>query len=270
MIVINMYYQSSFPVTTSSWSFSPRILFGILVLLFIGLFIYFTFSTPIFISTPTASGTGISSAFSYSMDSTSPAQLLTSTGPIYNLVMSDDLGNLTNSSIKLDSQNNIEFAGLTTIVGDGSISGPNGETRISKNGIIFGGLNKDKENSSCQISAGLQDKDALCIVGMGDSEKNRKVKVLDILQLPEKWAIDTTDGNLRFMYDGVEKGVIQKDGKIKSATDGFMSDYVKYGQTIGIWSNITNRNVIEDGSSNRIIAWGDSSGGRDKFTINRK
>ncbi len=48
----------------------------------------------------------------------------------------------------------------------GDIQNPNGQTKISRWGIMFGGENNDREVNSAQISAGLHHADSLNIVGM--------------------------------------------------------------------------------------------------------
>lgn len=64
-----------------------------------------------------------------------------------------------------------------TITSDGSISYPDGNLRISKTGILFGGANDStREGNSAQISAGTHTPNSLCIVGMSDVNKgNRRV-----------------------------------------------------------------------------------------------
>jgi hypothetical protein len=52
------------------------------------------------------------------------------------------------------------------IIVNSNIQGPNGQMRLSDQGIIFGGPNKDKETNSGQISAGLHIPNSLNIVGM--------------------------------------------------------------------------------------------------------
>ena len=52
------------------------------------------------------------------------------------------------------------------IIVNSNIQGPNGQMRLSDQGIIFGGPNNDKEQNSGQISAGLHIPNSLNIVGM--------------------------------------------------------------------------------------------------------
>jgi hypothetical protein len=57
-----------------------------------------------------------------------------------------------------------------------SIQNPNGETKISRNGIQFGGPNSSRELNSAQISAGMHEANSLNIIGMSDANGgNRKV-----------------------------------------------------------------------------------------------
>ncbi len=60
--------------------------------------------------------------------------------------------------------------------GAGDMTNPNGQMKISRQGIMFGGPNKDREVNSGQISAGLHHANSLNIVGMSDDKKaNRRV-----------------------------------------------------------------------------------------------
>ncbi len=68
------------------------------------------------------------------------------------------------------------FANDNVIIGSGDIAGPGKQTRINSQGIIFGGTNNDREINSAQITAGKHDGDALCIVGMSNTNKaNRRI-----------------------------------------------------------------------------------------------
>jgi len=60
--------------------------------------------------------------------------------------------------------------------GAGDINTPNGQMKITRQGIMFGGPNADREVNSAQISAGLHVPNSLNIVGMSDANKvNRRV-----------------------------------------------------------------------------------------------
>lgn len=61
---------------------------------------------------------------------------------------------------------------------NGDIQNPNGQMKIGRQGIMFGGPNNKLEKNSAQISAGLHKSNSLDIVGMSDvAHKNRKVHV---------------------------------------------------------------------------------------------
>jgi hypothetical protein len=58
------------------------------------------------------------------------------------------------------------------------IKGPNGNLKINKHGIMFGGANNKTEFNSAQISAGIHEANSLNIVGMSNSAGgNRRVHV---------------------------------------------------------------------------------------------
>ena len=85
-------------------------------------------------------------------------------------VAADDLIRFRSSSKK---QNTIEMnvndgsLNLTgNVVLNTGIQNPNGQLRISNQGIMFGGPNADREVNSGQITAGLHRDNSLCIVGM--------------------------------------------------------------------------------------------------------
>lgn len=66
------------------------------------------------------------------------------------------------------------------VIGDANLSGPDGKTWISREGILFGG--KDGSNASgrhsdsAQITAGKHEADTLCIMGMSNANAtNRKI-----------------------------------------------------------------------------------------------
>lgn len=65
------------------------------------------------------------------------------------------------------------------VIGDANLGGPDGQTWLTKEGILFGGTNgsnNGREVNSAQISAGRHEADSLCIVGMSDANRqNRKV-----------------------------------------------------------------------------------------------
>jgi hypothetical protein len=99
-----------------------------------------------------------------------------------NVLYADASGNLS-STTDLGVQN-LTTAGRAqfqdgVVIGQADLSGPDGKTWITNEGITFGGTNgsnKDREGNSAQISAGKHDANALCIVGMSDTNKaNRRV-----------------------------------------------------------------------------------------------
>ncbi len=60
--------------------------------------------------------------------------------------------------------------------GAGDMQNPNGQMKISRQGIMFGGPNEGREVNSAQITAGLHEANSLNIVGMSDVNKaNRRV-----------------------------------------------------------------------------------------------
>ncbi len=85
-------------------------------------------------------------------------------------IATDDLIRLRHVGTK---QTGIQF----DVRGDkpGDIQNPNGQTKISRWGIMFGGDNNDREINSAQISAGALEPDSLNIVGMSkDKEKSSR------------------------------------------------------------------------------------------------
>jgi len=58
-----------------------------------------------------------------------------------------------------------------------SIQFPTKNTKINALGIQFGGTNEGHEPNSAQISAGIHEKDSLCIVGMGKNAPLRKINM---------------------------------------------------------------------------------------------
>ena len=86
-------------------------------------------------------------------------------------IATDDLIMLRNSGSK---DTGIQ---LDTRRGAGDITGPNGQMKISRQGIMFGGPNNGKEVNSAQISAGLHHPNSLNIVGMssGKGHQDRRV-----------------------------------------------------------------------------------------------
>ena len=71
-------------------------------------------------------------------------------------------GNMLGNDLKLNSNLNV----ADKIIANGTIQGPNGQMRLSNQGIMFGGPNADRETNSGQISAGLHIPNSLNIVGM--------------------------------------------------------------------------------------------------------
>jgi hypothetical protein len=86
-------------------------------------------------------------------------------------IATDDLIRLRHVGSK---QTGIQF---DTRPGHGDIHVPNGEMKISRGGIMFGGPNKDREHNSAQISAGQHVANSLNIVGMssGKGHQDRRV-----------------------------------------------------------------------------------------------
>jgi hypothetical protein len=75
-----------------------------------------------------------------------------------------------------DAMGNAEHVGNLGVGGDAELGGPSTNTRITRQGIIFGGANNGREANSAQISAGKHEADSLCIVGMSRADhSNRKI-----------------------------------------------------------------------------------------------
>jgi hypothetical protein len=149
--------------------------------------------------------------------------------PITNLIITDGEGNMSNAkTIEVDDTSSIS-----------RIQTPNGNLKINNQGIMFGGLNNNNDLNSCQISAGVHDKDAMCIIGLGTPNTKRKVKVWDNLDVSEytksskyrigdKWVISgigdahqKEDDWLRLFgsdekgyYGGLAAGKLYSDGNI--------------------------------------------------------
>ena len=84
-------------------------------------------------------------------------------------------GSDVNPKMSLDHVGNLNIK----TGGMGSIQGPDGNLRINRHGIIFGGANDNtRELNSAQISAGIHEANKLNIVGMstGNDTQNRKIK----------------------------------------------------------------------------------------------
>ena len=64
---------------------------------------------------------------------------------------------------------NLEVHGNLSVDGTQDLGGPNSKTRITSQGIIFGGANNGREANSAQISAGRHIPDSLNIVGMSNT-----------------------------------------------------------------------------------------------------
>ena len=74
---------------------------------------------------------------------------------------------------KFDVRGNVEHKGHLSVASNNvnHIKNPNGLTRITRHGIMFGGANDGKEINSAQITAGVHEGNSLNIVGMS-SDKN--------------------------------------------------------------------------------------------------
>ncbi|HAP59951.1 MAG TPA: hypothetical protein DCR93_10785 [Cytophagales bacterium] len=72
---------------------------------------------------------------------------------------------------------NIKPSAPLTIAGSGKYNSPNAYMHLTPDVILFGGRNNGYETNSAQISAGLHQADTLCLVGMGKTGAERKVKV---------------------------------------------------------------------------------------------
>lgn len=91
----------------------------------------------------------------------------------------------TTSVGKLSASGTLTASGGRTtlqnvVIGDADLSGPDGKTWISREGILFGGKdgsNNGRETNSAQITAGRHEANTLCIVGMSSNtdSANRKI-----------------------------------------------------------------------------------------------
>jgi hypothetical protein len=84
---------------------------------------------------------------------------------------------LIHRSDGIGATGNLSVEGNLTLSGLPELSGPTSTTRITAQGIIFGGANNGREANSAQISAGKHEADSLCIVGMstGINAATRKI-----------------------------------------------------------------------------------------------
>jgi hypothetical protein len=162
-----------------------------------------------------------------------------------NVIYTDTNGNLSNTSDlglqNLTVNSDTKIVGNTTVNGvltstnagveinGADLGGPNANTRINSQGIIFGGANNGRESSSAQITAGKHRADTLCIVGMSNSAmQSRKI---------EMWAEGGTTHNGSIQLNGDISATESVNGKSVNATESIK---------IGSW-------VISEGSDGHLI-----------------
>jgi hypothetical protein len=128
------------------------------------------------------------------------------------------------------------FANDNVIIGSGDIAGPGKQTRINSQGIIFGGTNNGREVNSAQITAGKHDGDALCIVGMSNTNKaNRRIHTwaeggtLHEGEITSR--LSSGPGQFRAAH-GDYGTIFRQDG------DNFYVLNTKKGDPMGSWSDV--------------------------------
>jgi hypothetical protein len=125
------------------------------------------------------------------------------------------------------------------------IQNPDGKLKINPRGIMFGGLNNDKEGNSAQISAGLHVPNSLNIVGMS-SDKNAINRKIDMwaeggltlrgpitgpLNLGNGWEIRTDARHFMLFHNGQE--MYRFHGKTGDMHEGALSHIKRL--RIGRW-----------------------------------
>jgi hypothetical protein len=143
-------------------------------------------------------------------------------------IATDDLIRMRHVGSK---QTGIQF---DTRPGHGDIHVPNGEMKISRGGIMFGGPNKDREHNSAQISAGQHVPNSLNIVGMSSGKGHQDRRV-------DMW----TEGGLH-LHGGVQANQGAWNGWIAGNFGAHGRDRVVVGNlenqaTVGSHNNEMNR-----------------------------
>jgi hypothetical protein len=177
-----------------------------------------------------------------------------------NLSTTTDLG-LQNLTVNGDSQ----FANNNVIISERDLGGPGSQTRINKQGIIFGGTNNGRQGDSAQISAGRHDADALCIVGMSKPDgTNRRIHT---------WAEGGT----------THEGPIQVNGTM--STNGTISTNAGYatpdnrnvkpnqlagGKVQFGFGSMDNKAGVPFADTVHFNGWGDDSGGKPNLVMFNK
>lgn len=171
-----------------------------------------------------------------------------------NLATTTDLG-LQNLTVSGDST----FANDNVIINSGDIAGPGKQTRINSQGIIFGGSNNGREVNSAQITAGKHDANALCIVGMSDTNKaNRRIHTWAEGGMINEGEIASrlSSGPGQFRAAHGDYGTIfRQDG------DNFYVLTTKKGDQMGTWGD-TRPLYINNASGDVTMAHNLSVGGR--------
>jgi hypothetical protein len=142
------------------------------------------------------------------------------------------------------------FANKSVALTSGDIGGPSAHTRISSQGIIFGGANNGHQWDSAQISAGRHDADALCIVGMskGDNWTTRRIHTWAEGGTTHEGPINI-NGRLVIGSDlsgnralSVQNGVKDWTAQIGNGTGG-VNVYMAHGDKYGMHINANNKDM---------------------------
>jgi phage host-nuclease inhibitor protein Gam len=125
----------------------------------------------------------------------------------------DDLVRLRNTTSK---QTGIQF---DTSPGPGDMRNPNGQMKITRQGIMFGGPNSGKQIDSAQISAGRHVPNSLNVVGMssGTGGSDRRVDVWAEGGLNVNGYIGLN--NIASHPDNTDGAIYRADGQMQVAVD---------------------------------------------------
>jgi hypothetical protein len=144
-------------------------------------------------------------------------------------IATDDLIRMRHVGSK---QTGIQF---DTRPGHGDIHVPNGEMKISRGGIMFGGPNNGKEHNSAQISAGQHVPNSLNIVGMSSGKGHQDRRV-------DMW----TEGGLH-LHGGVQAN--------QGAWNGWISgNFGAHGKDRVVLGNLHEQATV-GGHNNAMNAW---------------
>lgn len=136
----------------------------------------------------------------------------------------------------------------------GDMRNPNGQMKITRQGIMFGGPNtKGYQVNSAQISAGQHIKDSLNIVGMGTKAQNRRLDVWAEGGMNIYGKLNATSG-INSQIDNRRERLTPKQYRQKGVG--------KYTEFKEDYDGIPNYVVVET-----IVPWPDTSGGAIKQII---